>query len=49
MLIEILAVVEKFPKDNCVVSLKAWKKWFKKCMGILPLMSCKKTIWKKFP
>jgi hypothetical protein len=44
MLMEILAVVEIFPKDNCEVSFKAWK-----CMGILPLMSCNKPIRKIIP
>jgi hypothetical protein len=42
MLMEIFAVVEKFPKNNCVVSFKAWTKRFIKCMGNLPLMSCNK-------
>jgi hypothetical protein len=46
---EILAVVEKFPMNNCEVTFNAWKKVFMKCMGILPLMSCKKTIGKIFP
>jgi hypothetical protein len=45
---EIFAVVEKFPKNKCVVSFQAWKKRFIKCMGILPLMSCNKTIVKYF-
>jgi hypothetical protein len=49
MIMEILAVVEKFPKDNCVVSFKQGEKGFMKCMGILPLMSCNKTISKVFP
>jgi hypothetical protein len=49
MLMEILAIVEKFPKENCVVSFKPWKNSFMKCMGILPLMSCNKTISKIFP
>jgi hypothetical protein len=44
MLMEILAVVEKFPMNNCEVSFKAWKKDFMECMGILPLVSCIKTI-----
>jgi hypothetical protein len=35
MLMEILAVVEKFLMVNCEVSFKAWKKVFMKCMGIL--------------
>jgi hypothetical protein len=46
---EIFAVVEKFPKNNCVVSFKAWKKRFIKCMGNLSLMSCNKAIGKIFP
>jgi hypothetical protein len=45
---EIFAVVEKFPKNKCVVSFQAWKNRFIKCMGILPLMSCNKTIGKYF-
>jgi hypothetical protein len=50
MLMEILADVEKFPKDNCVVpSTMPWKKSFMKCIGILPLMSCNKTIGKICP
>jgi hypothetical protein len=44
MHMEIFAVVEKFPNNKCVVSFQAWKKRFIKCMGILPLMSCNKTI-----
>jgi hypothetical protein len=48
MHMEIFAVVEKFPKNKCVVSFQAWKKRFIKCMGILPLMSCNKTIGKYF-
>jgi hypothetical protein len=42
MLEEILAAVEKFPMNSCEVSFKAGKKVFMKCMGISPLMSCKK-------
>jgi hypothetical protein len=49
MLMEILAVVEQFPMNNCEVSFKEWKKVLMKCMGILPLMSCNKTIEKIFP
>jgi hypothetical protein len=49
MLMEILAGVEKFTKDNSEVSLKQWNKSFMKCMGILPLMSFNKTISKIFP
>jgi hypothetical protein len=49
MLMEILAVVDKFPMNSCEVSFKAWKKVFFKCMGILPLMSCNKTMGKIFP
>jgi hypothetical protein len=48
MLMEIFAVVEKFPKNKCVVSFQAWKKRFSICMGILPLMSCNKTKGKYF-
>jgi hypothetical protein len=49
MLMDIFALVEKFPKNNFVVSFKAWKKRFIKYMGILPLMTCNKTIGKIFP
>jgi hypothetical protein len=42
MLMEIVAVVEKVPVNNCEVSFKAWKKVLMKCMGILPKISCNK-------
>jgi hypothetical protein len=45
----IFAILEKFPKDNCEVSFKPWEKSFMKCMGILTLISCNKTIRKIFP
>jgi hypothetical protein len=35
MLMEILAVMENFPFNNCEVSFNAWKKVFIKCMVIL--------------
>jgi hypothetical protein len=44
MLMEILAIVEKFPMNHYEVSFKEWKKDSMTCMGILPLMSCIKTI-----
>jgi hypothetical protein len=49
MLREILADVKKFPLKNSEVSFKAWKKVFMSCMGILPLMSCNKTMSKICP
>jgi hypothetical protein len=33
MLMEILAVLEKFPKDNCVVSLQSMEKKFLEIYG----------------
>jgi hypothetical protein len=38
----------EFPKNKCVVSFQAWKRIFINCMGILPLVSCNKTIGKYF-
>jgi hypothetical protein len=49
MLMEILAEVEKFSMNSCEVSFKAWEKVFMKCIRILPLMSCNKTIRKIIP
>jgi hypothetical protein len=49
MLMEIMAIVEKFLMNNCEVFFKAWKKVFIKCMSILPLMPCNKTIGQIFP
>jgi hypothetical protein len=46
MLMEILAEISK---GQLYSFLQTMEKSFMKCMGILPLMSCNKTIRKIFP